>query len=162
MKLSPWAFTDELNTNPRERKCFVNVAYMNNSFRPNVPHTVNTDIMKGYYSKNKNICAAQLFLTLVIISIFSWAVNQHIRMISEGSCDIEDYENSALITAINYILTYIHIKNCYFKLIIFDNFSLYFWSHKCSFVEKRLLSKILKTPINSKLLNSSACIMSWA
>ncbi len=41
-------------------------------------------------------------------------------MISEGSCDTEDWsndaENSALITEINYILTYIHIENTYFKL----------------------------------------------
>jgi len=38
--------------------------------------------------------------TLIIIINVSWAVNQHIRMISEGSCDIEDWsndsENSAL------------------------------------------------------------------
>ncbi len=42
-----------------------------------------------------------------------WASNQHIRMISEGSCDTEDWsndaENSALITGINYILKYIKI-----------------------------------------------------
>ncbi len=25
----------------------------------------------------------------------SWAVNQHIRMISEGSCDTEDWSNDA-------------------------------------------------------------------
>ncbi len=35
------------------------------------------------------------------------------------SCDTEDCsndaENSALITEINYILTYIHIENSYFK-----------------------------------------------
>ncbi len=41
-------------------------------------------------------------------------------MISEGSCDTEDWsnddENSALITLINYILKYIKIENCYFKL----------------------------------------------
>ncbi len=41
-------------------------------------------------------------------------------MISEGSCDTEDWsndaENSDLITAINYILTYITIENSYFKL----------------------------------------------
>ncbi len=40
-------------------------------------------------------------------------VYQHIRMISEGSCDTEDWsndaENSALITGINYILKYIQI-----------------------------------------------------
>ncbi len=36
-------------------------------------------------------------------------------MISEESCDTEDWsndaENTALITEINYILTYIHIEN---------------------------------------------------
>ncbi len=41
-------------------------------------------------------------------------------MISEGSCDTEDWsndaENSDLITGINYILKYIHIENSYFKL----------------------------------------------
>ncbi len=41
-------------------------------------------------------------------------------MISEGSCDTEDWrndaENSALITAINYILLYICIEDSYFKL----------------------------------------------
>ncbi len=46
--------------------------------------------------------------------------NQHIRMISEGSCDTEDWsneaENSALITEINYILKYIKTENSYFKL----------------------------------------------
>ncbi len=40
-------------------------------------------------------------------------------MISEGSCDIEDWsndaENSALITGINYIWTYIQIEITYFK-----------------------------------------------
>ncbi len=38
-------------------------------------------------------------------------------MISEGSCDTEDWsndaENSALITGINYILQYIQIENSY-------------------------------------------------
>ncbi len=41
-------------------------------------------------------------------------------MISEESCDIEDWsndaENSDLNTAINYILTYICIENTYFKM----------------------------------------------
>ncbi len=39
-------------------------------------------------------------------------------MISEGSCDTEDWsndaENSALISAMNYIWTDIHIENIYF------------------------------------------------
>ncbi len=42
--------------------------------------------------KNK---AAQLFLTLIIIRSASWAANQHIRMIFEGSCDTEDRRNDA-------------------------------------------------------------------
>ncbi len=41
-------------------------------------------------------------------------------MISEGSCNTEDWsndaENRALITEINYILTAIRIENSYFKL----------------------------------------------
>ncbi len=45
--------------------------------------------------------------------------NQHITMISEGSCDTEDWsnaaENIALITGINYILIYIQIESSYFK-----------------------------------------------
>ncbi len=40
-------------------------------------------------------------------------------MISEGSCDSEDWsndaKNSAFITEINYIRTYIQIESCYFK-----------------------------------------------
>ncbi len=61
--------------------------------------------------------AAQLFSSLIIIRNVSWAANQHIRMISGGSCDTEDWsndaENSALITEINYILTNTHIENGY-------------------------------------------------
>ncbi len=53
----------------------------------------------------------QRFPTLII--------NQHIRMISEGICDTDDAENSALITEIHYILKYIKIENCYFKLQYF-------------------------------------------
>ncbi len=63
-------------------------------------------------------------------------------MISEGSCDSEDWsndaENSAFITEINYILKHIQIENIYFKtkkyftiLVIL----LYFWSNKCSLGE---------------------------
>ncbi len=44
-----------------------------------------------------------------------WAANQHIIMISELSCNTEDWsndaENSALITEINDIFLYIHIQN---------------------------------------------------
>jgi len=53
---------------------------------------------------HKILLAAKLFSTLIIIKMFLG----HIRMISEGSCDSEDWrnnaENSALTTRINYFL----------------------------------------------------------
>ncbi len=62
----------------------------------------------------------QLFSTFDNVS---WAANQYIRMISEGSCDTEDWsndaENTALITEINYSLTNIRTENSYFKLQYF-------------------------------------------
>jgi len=38
------------------------------------------------------------------------------RMISEGSCDIEDLSNDAENSGINYSLKYIQIEKKYFKL----------------------------------------------
>ncbi len=54
----------------------------------------------------QNYEAAKLISTLIIIRNVSWAANQHIRMISEGSCDTEDWSNHC-ITEINYTLKYI-------------------------------------------------------
>jgi len=52
---------------------------------------------------------------LIIIRNIYCVANQHIRMISEGSCDTEDWsndaENSALTTGINKILKHIQIEN---------------------------------------------------
>ncbi len=47
-----------------------------------------------YYSFHKTI-NQHLFSTLIIITNVSIAANQHIRMISEGSCDTEDWSNDA-------------------------------------------------------------------
>ncbi len=71
------------------------------------------------YRFPQNYLAAQLFSALIIIRNVSCTANQYIRMISEGSCDTEDWsnaENSALITEINYILQYILIEHSSFKL----------------------------------------------
>ncbi len=62
-------------------------------------------------------------ITLIIINV-SWAPNQHIRMISEGSCDTEDWSNdcwkfSFAITGIN-VLQYKSYLNC-------NNISHYYW-----------------------------------
>ncbi len=60
-------------------------------------------------------------------------------MISEGSYVTEDWsndaENSALITRINYILQYIQIENCYFRLQIYFTILLYFWSNSLSLLD---------------------------
>ncbi len=60
-------------------------------------------------------------------------------MISEASCDTEDWsndaENSALITGINYTLKCIHIENSYFKLL--KLIWLYFWSKNAALVNGR-------------------------
>ncbi len=54
---------------------------------------------------------AQLFSKLTIIISVSRKKSQHIRMISKGSCNTEDWRNDAeilaLITEINYILKFI-------------------------------------------------------
>jgi len=53
--------------------------------------------------------------------------DHHIRVISQGSCNTEDWsndaENSALITGINYILLYIQIENIYFRFSSMGHFS---------------------------------------
>ncbi len=65
-----------------------------------------------FYSKNPE---------KYVLNCFKYwsSANQHIRVISEGSCDTEDWsndaENTALITGINYILKYIQTENSYFK-----------------------------------------------
>ncbi len=52
------------------------------------------------YSFKKNIREQKQAIFIADNNNVSWAVNQHIKMISEGSCDTEDWindaENSAL------------------------------------------------------------------
>ncbi len=38
----------------------------------------------------------------IIIIIYSWAANQNIRMICEGSCDTEDWSNDAENSALHH------------------------------------------------------------
>ncbi len=82
------------------------------SFKSKNPEKYNVALFPQNYE------AAQLFSKLIIRNT-SWTANHHIRMISEESCDTEDWsndaENSALITAINYILQYIQTENSYYK-----------------------------------------------
>jgi len=66
-------------------------------------------------------------------------------MISEGSCDTEDWSNDALITGINDTLLYIHnsfmTAQLFYIVIIFHNIAV-FTVYKCSISENnRLVSK---------------------
>ncbi len=70
--------------------------------------------IKGYWKQCITV-SMKIWSSTIVFNIdnnqkcfwFFWAANQHIRIISEGSCDTEDWsndaENSALITGINYI-----------------------------------------------------------
>jgi len=83
-------------------------------------------------------------------------------MISEGSFNTEDWsnaaENSALITWINYIFTYIHIEN----IVILNSkniwqycyFLLYFWSNICNLGEHKRLKKFYWHKTFGQYLNS--------
>jgi len=62
------------------------------------------------------VSTAQLFLTLIIIRNVSWAPNQYIRMILEGSCDPEDGSNDAEnIKNKRSVLFYLMHDQCRFK-----------------------------------------------
>ncbi len=54
--------------------------------------------------------ASKLFSTLIRMKNVSLASNQHIRMISEGSCDTEDWSNDAGNSALH------HRNKLYFKI----------------------------------------------
>ncbi len=61
-----------------------------------------------------------MFSTLIVTIIVSSASNQHIRMITEGSAEIEDWSKkiSFAITGINCLLKYIKIENgfCFYSV----------------------------------------------
>ncbi len=58
---------------------------------------------------------------LLILKIYIWALNQHIKIIFEALYDTENWSNgywkfSSAITEINNILQYIKVENSYLKL----------------------------------------------
>ncbi len=79
-------------------------------------------------------------------------------MISEGSCDSEDWSNDTLITAINYILTYIHIENTYLNC---NNISQYYCFYcdfdqiSAAFVGRREFQKHLENTTDQRCLHGS-------
>ncbi len=70
--------------------------------------------------------------------LVSWAANQHIRMISEGSCDTEDYK---------LLLTRNYNKKQLFKIVIIlynITILLYFWLNKHSVAEQLYLYHLVE------------------
>ncbi len=74
-----------------------------------------------FYSLN-NPEAAQMYSTAasIIIRNVSWAVNKHIRMISEGLCDTKDRSNDVENSALH------HRNHCFWSRKIRD----FFQKHK--------------------------------
>ncbi len=92
------------------------------------------------FTKILSSTTVQLFSTLIRRNV-SWAANQHIILISEESCDTDDWSNDAENSAWH------HRNKCKFKIYYLENnyfklqkysiillFLLYFWSNKCSLV----------------------------
>ncbi len=66
--------------------------------------------------------ATQVFSTLITKIRVFWAVNQHIRISSEGSCETVDWSNDAENSALHYrnklLYKNIKIENIYLKFVI--------------------------------------------
>ncbi len=78
-------------------------------------------------------------------------------MISEGSCDTEDWsndaKNSALITGINYILKYIQIENSDFKykfinvlFLLYSGPNKYGLGEQTRFLQKHITTRTVQKP----------------
>ncbi len=79
--------------------------------------SINKEFFKKVLKFPQRYDAAQLYSTLIIN--VSWASNQHIWLISEGSCFTEDWSNDAENSALHHS-NKLHLKNIqtysYFKL----------------------------------------------
>ncbi len=97
---------------------------------------------------------AQVLSTLIIIRNVSWATNQYIKMISEGSCNTERqyscWQFSFEITGINYTLKYIKLNlnwnNIWQYYYTFDQLNATLMSmnlREASFKNKKIFSRFL-------------------
>ncbi len=83
----------------------INISILNNCCFLTFCSSENPENM--YQNFHKNIGAPQLFSTLIIIRNIYWAPS-HFRMISEGSCDTEDWSNGCW--KCSFAITGIHCK----------------------------------------------------
>jgi len=84
--------------------------------------------------------ATKSFLTLEIRNV-SWAPNQHIIIISEGSCDTADWSNDAE----NITLPSLEEHILYNTIVIFHSIGFTFGENK-KHISKTFNKKILPTP----------------
>ncbi len=71
---------------------------------------------------SKTLCTTTVFFfTFIFIKNIYLASNQHIRMISEGSCDIEDWSNDAENSALHHRNEYNEIL--YLNILLFKYFT---------------------------------------
>ncbi len=70
-----------------------------------------------FYSKKPEKLYSAVFNIIIIILNVFWSANQNIRMISEGSCDTEDWSNDAENSALHHRnKLHFKIESSYFKL----------------------------------------------
>ncbi len=98
-------------------------------------------VLQLFNIKYSNIKYSQNVSALITRNVY-WTANQHIRMISEGSCDTEDWSNNAENSALHhmnklYFKIYSDRKQSLWNVIIFHSITvlLYFWINKCSIKE---------------------------
>ncbi len=92
------------------------------------------------YYINKNLFWMRLIVVQHVIIIIKCFLHQHIRIISEGSCDVIMIKLSFEITGINYILKYFQIKSSFFLIVkIFQNVTVFAprGSNKCRLGEQK-------------------------
>ncbi len=100
---------------------------------------------KMYHSFHKIWCST-IVSTLILIRNISWAANKHIRMISEGSCDTEDWRNDVKNSALhhrNKLHFTIHSnRKQLFWIVIFHSFTVFthfFYQINAALVSRRNL-----------------------
>jgi len=117
-----------------------------------------------HHNFHKNIKQHNVFSIYLLIRNAPWVLNQHIRVISEGSCDTEDFSNDAENSALHHRnklhFKYIKTENRFTFFTIFINITVVyciFLSNKCNVEEHRLpVPSLWRVMISSlKLLDHS-------
>ncbi len=99
-------------------------------------------LKKSFMISTKIWSSRTISKLIIIIRNAFWAANQHIRMISEGSCDTEDWSNDAENSALHYrnklhLTIYYNRKQLFYIVIIFQNITVVAVLNKRSLGEQK-------------------------